>query len=190
MDGTTIRTERLVLVAPDGAIERAAAGGPQALARALGARVPRDWPPPMAANVLGYWAVRLEAEPALRGWTARYWLLERDAGEPELVGYGGFKGPPDAEGTVEVGYAVVAGRQRAGLATEAVGALVSWAFARSEVRSVVAHTYPELHASIRVLEKLGFERRGEGAEPRTLCYRLARPELPECRGMNGNPLAG
>jgi RimJ/RimL family protein N-acetyltransferase len=181
MDETTIRTERLVLVAPDGAIERAAAGGSQVLARALAARVPRDWPPPMAANVLGYWAGRLEAEPALRGWTARYWLLEGDGGEPELVGYGGFKGPPDAEGTVEVGYAVVAGRQRAGLATEAVGALAGWAFARAEVRRVVAHTYPELHASIRVLEKLGFERCGQATEPRTLRYRLARPEPAERR---------
>ena len=176
MDGTTIRTERLVLVAPDGAIERAAAGGSESLGRALAARVPRDWPPSMAATMLGYWADRLDAEPALRGWTARYWLLEGDGGEPELVGYGGFKGLPDAEGTVEVGYAVVAGRQRAGLATEAVDALVSWALARPEVRSVVANTYPELHASIRVLEKLGFERCGQGAEPRTLRYRLARPE--------------
>jgi ribosomal-protein-alanine N-acetyltransferase len=176
MDGTTICTERLVLVAPDGAIERAAAGGSESLGRALAARVPHDWPPPMAANVLGYWADRLDAEPALRGWTARYWLLEEEAGERVLVGYGGFKGLPDSEGTVEVGYAVVAGRQRAGLATEAVEALASWAFARAEVRGIVAHTYPELHASIRVLEKLGFERCGQGTEPRTLRYRLARPE--------------
>ena len=46
------------------------------------------------------------------------------------------------------------------MTTEAATGLVCWADAHPEVRMVVAHTLPELTASIRVLEKNGFFRHG------------------------------
>jgi len=169
-----IRTERLRLVAATSAIERAAASGAPRLARALAAEVPPQWPPPLAADVLGYWAERLDRDPELSGWTSWYWLLAEPERRELLIGYGGFKGAPDDDGTVEVGYGVLAPFQRRGIATEAVGALVAWALAHEQVERVIAHTLPELKPSQRVLEKLGFRRMGAGAEPGTIRFELER----------------
>ena len=70
----------------------------------------------------------------------------------EAIGNGGFKGRPDADGSVEVGYSVMENYQRNGFAPEAVEALVDWAFGYREVQRVIAQTLPELRPSIRVLE--------------------------------------
>jgi RimJ/RimL family protein N-acetyltransferase len=160
-----------LLVAPDVEIERAAAGGRASLGRKLGADAPADWPPPLAEDVQGYWAERLEQDPALLGWTSWYWI---ESESRSLVGFGGFMGLPDPAGAVEVGYSVVLSRQRRGYATEAVDGLLRWAWGNAQVRRVLAHTFPELTPSIRVLEKLGFARDGDGQEPGTIRFALER----------------
>lgn len=87
----------------------------------------------------------------------RYMRLEdSDDGGREVVGVAGFKGPPDGEGQVEIGYAVVPTYHRRGLASEAVEALVAYAADTDEVTRVVAHTLPHLTPSMGVLEKTGF----------------------------------
>jgi [ribosomal protein S5]-alanine N-acetyltransferase len=82
---------------------------------------------------------------------------------PELVGWGGFKGPPK-DGVVEVGYEIAEARQGRGLATAATNAMVAEAFADDRVTKVIAHTLPERNASTRVLEKVGFTYDGAAAE--------------------------
>ncbi|MGO9456732.1 MAG: GNAT family N-acetyltransferase [Acidimicrobiales bacterium] len=74
-------------------------------------------------------------------------------------------------GVVEIGYGIVPSRQGAGYATEAVAALVSAVWTRSDLRAVVATTDSTNIASQRVLEKAGFTLTGEGAELR---YRINR----------------
>jgi RimJ/RimL family protein N-acetyltransferase len=67
--------------------------------------------------------------------------------------------------------------QRQGYATEAVRALVGWAFQNSAVRRIVADTLPELTPSIRGMEKSGFVFRGDGPIEegmRTIRYELTR----------------
>jgi RimJ/RimL family protein N-acetyltransferase len=62
----------------------------------------------------------------------------------------------DAQGTIEVGYAVVKSQWNRGYATAAVEAFVWKAREASEVRRIVAHTPIERPQSGRVLEKAGF----------------------------------
>jgi RimJ/RimL family protein N-acetyltransferase len=77
------------------------------------------------------------------------------------VGDAGFHGPPGAEGEVEVGYALSAPARGVGLATESVGLLADWALAQPAVHAVTARVEPANSASVRLLERLGFERDGE-----------------------------
>ena len=96
-------------------------------------------------------------DPGAARWRARLFV----AGEPpEVVGWGGFKGPP-RDGAVELGYAIAPAREGRGLATAAVRALLREAFADPEVRAVIAHTLPEPGPSPRVLAKAGFTMTGE-----------------------------
>ena len=105
-------------------------------------------------------------------WGSRFFV----AGDsPELVGWGGFKGPPEG-GVVELGYEIAEARQGRGLATAATRAMLEEAFGDDGVAVVVAHTLPERNASNRVLEKAGFSFDGEAEEDGETVwrFRLAR----------------
>ena len=90
---------------------------------------------------------------------------------PELVGWGGFKGPPK-HGVVELGYEIAASRRGRGLATAAARAMVSEAFADTRVTAVIAHTLAERNASNRVLENVGFRYDREAHDDGELVWRF------------------
>ncbi len=71
----------------------------------------------------------------------------------------GFHGPPDPDGSVEIGYRVIRNHRRQGLAEEAATALLAWA-ATNGADSVKASVSPGNTASIALLNKLGFTRSG------------------------------
>ncbi|MCL1807109.1 MAG: GNAT family N-acetyltransferase [Oscillospiraceae bacterium] len=77
-----------------------------------------------------------------------------------LIGEAGFKGPPPARFTVEIGYGLFEDFRNKGYMTEAVGALARFALFQKNCRveRVSALTLPENIASHRVLEKTGFAR--------------------------------
>jgi ribosomal-protein-alanine N-acetyltransferase len=93
----------------------------------------------------------LKKRPELFGfWTTLF------VHEGEVCGVGGFKGPPDADGVVEIGYSIAPDKRCRGLATDAARELVRIAFADPRVRTVRAHTLAARNASVRVLEKNDF----------------------------------
>ncbi|HTM00319.1 MAG TPA: GNAT family N-acetyltransferase [Candidatus Omnitrophota bacterium] len=175
-----LQTERLLLIASTPAIARAEATDRGELARLLGARIHEAWPPgENDQEGRDYLCRQLEEHPEAVGFLGWSWLVRPDAAAPErrplLIGGGGFKGPPDADGTIEIGYSIVEEYYGRGLATEAVGATLAWAFGDPRVRRVVAETLPELRPSQRVLEKSGFVRTEEPpAGPGSLRYELTR----------------
>jgi [ribosomal protein S5]-alanine N-acetyltransferase len=82
-----------------------------------------------------------------------YWLIivsERNFG----AGLAGFKGFPNESGSAEIGYGIDPNFQNKGYMTEAVKALVDWAFQNPFCNTVTA-TAVENPASRRLLEKLG-----------------------------------
>jgi RimJ/RimL family protein N-acetyltransferase len=116
-------------------------------------------PPPDRAEVSPDWIARVQATEAGDTWTLSFSIVERASGS--VVGGCGFKGPPDAEGVVEVAYGIDPAHRGRGFATEAARALVEFAFASTRVRRVRAHTQPGNSASARVLTKCGFLPLGE-----------------------------
>ncbi|MFN2572114.1 MAG: GNAT family N-acetyltransferase [Gemmatimonadales bacterium] len=109
------------------------------------------------------WIAALRAAPAPDPWRHGFWITER--GGQEVVGSAGFKGPPDADGVVEIAYGLAPSREGRGYATEAAAALVRFASADARVRVVRAHTLPEANASTRVLRKCGFVHIGDVVDP-------------------------
>jgi [ribosomal protein S5]-alanine N-acetyltransferase len=156
---------RLVPVTMD--LLDAAIVGEDALARALGHDVTPGWVTFREALQLTRDA--LAASPRISTWGARFFVPD----EPlELVGWGGFKGPPE-EGVVEIGYEIAEERRGQGLATAATRAMVAEAFADDQITRVIAHTLPERNASNRVLQKVGFSYDGEDREDGELVWRYA-----------------
>ena len=115
------------------------------------------------AHVSADWLARLGALTSADPWTLGFSLVHRDS--EMVVGSIGFKGPPTADGVVEISYGVNPDHQGKGYATEAAQALTAYAFSSGKVRVVRAHTRPEPNASTRVLVKCGFRRIGEVIDP-------------------------
>ncbi|MGK5677699.1 GNAT family N-acetyltransferase [Actinoplanes sp. URMC 104] len=85
-----------------------------------------------------------------------YVIVEKASGL--AVGTIGFHGPPDPDGAAMVGYGLVAAARERGYATEALRALVGYAFTQPGVRTLTADPLTGNAASHRVLEKAGFHR--------------------------------
>ncbi len=98
------------------------------------------------------------------------WMIERKDGTH--IGELCFKGL-SAEGIAEIGYGISEEYQNNGYATEAVMAVLEWAFSHPEVAAIEAETDPDNAASKRVLEKCGFALNGVIGEegPRWSVYK-------------------
>src|SRR5947207_10912214 len=82
--------------------------------------------PSEKAQLSADWLARLHASTSADPWTHGFSLVHREKGI--LVGKAGFKGPPGADGVVEIAYGVERDHQRRGYATEAAEALANYAF--------------------------------------------------------------
>ena len=113
------------------------------------------------AHVSPIWLERMRNSPP-SPWTHGFAMVERASGV--TVGSCGFRGPPDADGIVEIAYGVHEVQRGRGFAREAAAALVDFALGAG-ARVVCAHTLPEPNTSTRVLEACGFIRTGEVVDP-------------------------
>jgi [ribosomal protein S5]-alanine N-acetyltransferase len=174
-----IATARLDLVGADAVLLRAELAGRHALAAAVAADVPANWPPEHHDQGVIEWVLRsIEINSTADPWHFYYLLLQ----EPRtLIGTCGFKGAPDADGGVEVGYSVLEQFHRQGLATEAVRALICAAF-EAGASEVAAETYPSLLPSLRVMEKCGMILVGTGSDPGTVRYGLRKSTFASTDG--------
>lgn len=120
-------------------------------------------PPVERAHVSAAWLEELRAATAADPWKHGFAVVLRDGGA--TVGTAGFKGPPSADGMVEIAYGIAAEHQGRGYATEAARALLEYAARSGSVRLVRAHTLPEPNASTRVLTKCGFLSLGAVEDP-------------------------
>lgn len=88
------------------------------------------------------------------------YVIVREA-DGRAIGDAGFHGPPNAEGELELGYAVVPAARRQGFANQASELLIAWARSQPGVRAITARVEPGNTASQRLLDRLGFVRDGE-----------------------------
>lgn len=147
----------------------------QAALAAAGLSRGAGWPHADSLDALAGAAVDPEPDPE------GTWLVV--VGD-EVVGDCGWRGRPDADGVVELGYGLAEPWRGRGLGTEAVAVLAAWTEAQPGVRVVAAQVLVGNEASLRLLSRLGFTEQGS-APPH---LRLVRPapgrRLPALRGRH------
>ena len=117
----------------------------------------------VSGDVSPEWLARLQASVDADPWRHGFLVVERE--HQAAIGTAGFKGPPDADGMVEIAYGIVPSFEGRGYATEAAMALVRFARDTTAVRLIRAHTLPEANASTRVLTKCGFRHTDDVIDP-------------------------
>ncbi len=174
----SLASNRLVLIASTATHVRTELNDPGQLAHLLGATVSPAWPSgEYDRDAMEFFLARFEeGGESAEGWYGWYALgSDTPHRTPALVGSGGYFGPPDHGGTVEIGYSVLPEWQRRGYASEIVKTLVAHAFTRPGVTQVIAHTKDANIPSIKVLVGCGFQSTGAGEEVGTLRFEHAAP---------------
>ena len=155
-----IETKNLRLVPCELAHFDAILNDPKLLQRMLGVTLAECWLEFPESMQFGY--EYLKVSPEALGWWTYLFIHARDK---VLIGNGGFVGPPDESGKVEIGYSIAPAYRNRGLATEAAQGFVAYAFSKPQVKMVDAHTLSEVSPSTKVLEKIGMTRIGTAHDP-------------------------
>jgi len=146
-----ILTPHLRIISCDDTLYDAIRMGNNTLARVMGVNVPKKWTDFRDTFTPSYH--RWKAHPPLRDWWV-YLIIH--VPDNMLIGSCGYKGEPDPNGIVEIGYEIIPSYREKGLGTETAKGLTDHAFQHPSVRKVIAHTLAEENASGHILEKLGF----------------------------------
>ena len=108
-----------------------------------------------------------QADSADHDWYTYWLIIRKESGTG--IGFIGFKGTPDSQGYVEVGYGISVNHRRQGLMSEALERMVAWADADPHCRGVTAiHVLKTNIGSQKVLVNCGFKVTGE--TPQSLHY--------------------
>ena len=169
-----IETANLQLIPCELAYLEAIMRDKKELEQILGVTVPDNFP--QMPESLDYVHKALLADPSSPEWGYHLFVHTKDRA---IIGEGGYKGRPDAEGMVEIGYAIIPEYRRRGLASEAARGLTDCAFSHAEVTVVQAHTLKDGTASINVLKKLGMKLVGNAEDPdegEVFQWKLARED--------------
>jgi RimJ/RimL family protein N-acetyltransferase len=119
--------------------------------------------PEVRSEISPLWLERIRNLSEPDPWYCMFdiWLRDRE----QIVGQCGFKGPPDEDHAVEIAYGIEPEFQNRGIATEAVFALIDYAYSQENVVTILAHTREDGHASQRVLQKAGLRFVGLHEDP-------------------------
>jgi RimJ/RimL family protein N-acetyltransferase len=155
-----IETPHLRIVPCDDTLFDAIRMGNNTLAKVMGVNVPKKWTEFRDTFTPSYH--RWKAHPPLRDWWVYLIIYKPDN---QLIGSCGYKGEPDSNGVVEIGYEIMPSHRGKGLGTETAKGLLDHAFRQSGVQKVIAHTLPEENPSARLLEKIGFAQTEDVNDP-------------------------
>jgi len=150
-------SDRVQIVQLDLATLEALASGDLALANAHSPIALNDFY--VGPECIGVWRMRAEqvaTTPADQPWVTGIVVAD---GQP--VGRAGFHAAPDAEGMVEVGYAIDPPHRRRGYARAALEVLLDRARREPDVHRFVASVRPDNEPSLNLIAQYGFERTGE-----------------------------
>lgn len=129
-----------------------------------------EWPLRDFVEALPHFLNDLLDDPGNFGWNA-FLILRKEDGT--IIGDIGFKGSPDENGVVEIGYSIAPDQRGMGFATESVAALCDHAFDTGSVKKIIAECDSNNRSSINVLRTSGFMETGRLDE--MILWRKAKP---------------
>jgi len=156
-----IHTPRLRLITFDADHLAALVSDPRSLGALFKVAIPDQWPALPSAYALALSRLREQPSLSLSGW----WLyLFISPSLKSVVGSGGFRSDPDADGVVEIGCEIAPVFRRQGFGSEAVRGLAGYAFTRPAVTAIEAHSLPAKGPQSGLTRAVGMSRIGEATD--------------------------
>lgn len=112
-----------------------------------------EWPLPEYHQFFPYKINKFKETPIENKWEG----LIIHKGTNTIIGDMGFKGSPNEEGAINIGYSIVPDQRGKGYASEMGKAFVQWGLSQPGVKTVVATCSPDNQPSIKVLQKIGLQ---------------------------------
>lgn len=154
MNLKSLYTERLILIPVTYNITKALAVGNVKAVEELGLTTNGKWPRQDTMDILPFVNRAFEKNEEATGF--EFWMMVLKA-NMTVIGDIGFKGVPDDNGDVEIGYGIIEEEQRKGYGFEALKSMLDWAFSQDKVKTVKAECLIDNASSIRILEKVGMK---------------------------------
>ena len=120
-----------------------------AFEESVGITCPMSWP--VEKDILPDLALLLKADQSLIGWLLWFIIHKVDRC---FIGDVGFKGKPDKDGMIEIGYSIIPEYRKMGLGFESVQTLIRFGFSVPEVKIITANTDSQNLFSIKILRKM------------------------------------
>ncbi len=149
-----LETNRLKLIPFSLDLKQAAIHDKFKLGEIVGVKVPEHWPGPDLAEALPFLVEHMKKDPAGPVWDG---IIIHKADEV-IIGDMGYKGEPNEEGAVEIGYSIIPEYRNQGHATEMAHRLITWAFQEQGVKMITAECLNDNIGSMKVLAKVGMHR--------------------------------
>lgn len=154
MPAQPIHTERLILIPFTSEITKKLMADDTRILPELGLQLTPYWPDQEAIDTFPKIIRNLELVPEPSGFES-YMVVHRHS--MTVIGDAGFKGLPNENGEVDLGYAIITQAQHNGYGLEVAKGLASWAFRQPGVESITARCLLDNIPSARVLEKMGMQ---------------------------------
>ena len=148
----SLRSENLLLHACTEEMTSLAIQDKNKLSQYLNVKIDESWP--VSPEALQFFLDMIKSNSDNIDWLNYIVILEKDS---VVIGDVGFLGPPNAIGTIEIGYSIIPGYRRKGYATEMVNCIINWAFSNKDVKKIIANTTNDNMASIKILKSNGFK---------------------------------
>jgi [ribosomal protein S5]-alanine N-acetyltransferase len=120
----------------------------------LGLKTDKNWPDNESIETLPKIIKNLELVKEPTGFES--WMIVRQD-NMFVIGDAGFKGKPNANGEVDIGYSIIEKEQKRGYGFETAKKLADWAFLHPDVKHITASCLINNIASAKILEKVGMQ---------------------------------
>jgi ribosomal-protein-alanine N-acetyltransferase len=118
----------------------------------MGVNLNGKWPVQDTLDILNFIKDTLSPDDEVNGFDV--WMIVKKE-NMTAIGDAGFKGEPDENGAIEIGFGISEDEHRNGYGYEAASALINWASQNDTVKVIKADCLLDNLPSIKLLEKCG-----------------------------------
>lgn len=152
MGAANIETNRLIIIPITYSIACSILKGDNKVFERLGINTNGKWPVQDTLDILNFLKDTLSLNDDANGFGV--WMVVKKE-DMIVIGDAGFKGEPDENGEVEIGFGIIEEEQRKGYGYEVASALINWASQNGNVKVIKADCLIDNIPSINLLRKCG-----------------------------------